>query len=141
LIYRWPRSGLEGKFCLPFTVAAALVDGAVTVRTFADDTVRRLASSRSKVRVNADPGLAKDVVRVRIRTTDGRLRDHEHRTLRGSLEQPLSWAELAAKFAENCAGRLGTGAIADAVEGVEKLVTLDSVRPITELLLCERRPG
>jgi 2-methylcitrate dehydratase PrpD len=140
LIYPWPRSGLEGKFCLPFTVAAAMVDGAVTVRTFTDDTVRRLTPSRPKVRVHADPGLAPDVVRVRIHTADGRLLAHEHTTLRGSLEQPLSWAELADKFAENCAGLVGAGSVADAVAGVEKLVTLDSVRPITELLLGER-PG
>lgn len=141
LIYPWPRSGLEGKFCLPFTVAAAMVDGAVTVRTFTDDTVARLASSRPKVRVYADPGLATDVVRVRIQTSDGRRLAHEHSTLRGSLEHPLSWAELVDKFAENCAGRIGQGAVADVVAGVEKLVTLDSVRPITERLLCERRPG
>ncbi|HEV8711754.1 MAG TPA: MmgE/PrpD family protein [Candidatus Binatia bacterium] len=32
-----PRTGLEGKFSFQYTVAAALLDGAVTVRTFSDE--------------------------------------------------------------------------------------------------------
>ncbi len=32
-----PRTGLEGKFSFQYTVAAALLDGTVTVRTFADE--------------------------------------------------------------------------------------------------------
>ncbi len=36
--YAWlPRTGLEGKFSFQYTVAATLLDGAVTVRTFADE--------------------------------------------------------------------------------------------------------
>src|SRR4051794_1159230 len=37
LMYPWPSTGLEGKFSLAYNVAAALVDGDVTVDTFADD--------------------------------------------------------------------------------------------------------
>ncbi len=33
----FPRTGLEGKFSFQYTVAAALLDGAVTVRTFSDE--------------------------------------------------------------------------------------------------------
>lgn len=36
----FPRTGLEGKFSFQYTVAAALLDGAVTVRAFSDE--RRL---------------------------------------------------------------------------------------------------
>jgi len=32
-----PRTGLEGKFSFQYTVAAALLDGVVTVRTFSDE--------------------------------------------------------------------------------------------------------
>lgn len=32
-----PKSGLDGKFSFQYTVAAALLDGSVTIRTFSDD--------------------------------------------------------------------------------------------------------
>ena len=41
LVYREPRSGLEGKFSMPYLIARALVDGNITLDTFTDEAVRR----------------------------------------------------------------------------------------------------
>ena len=37
----FPASGLEGKFSLQYTLAAALLDGGVGVSTFSDERLRR----------------------------------------------------------------------------------------------------
>jgi len=41
LVYPWARTPIEGKFSLAYNVAAALIDGAVTVETFTDEALAR----------------------------------------------------------------------------------------------------
>ena len=48
LVYPWARTPLEGKFSLPYNMAAALADGEVTVNTFTDEAVDRLPSSATR---------------------------------------------------------------------------------------------
>ena len=134
LVYPWPRTGLEGKFSLAYNVAAALVDGAVTMATFDDAHLARLEVARAKVRVEAAPELGRHEARIAVRTVDGRTLDHHHTTLRGSLESPFSWAELAAKFLDNCAGVLARAASEDVMGRLEVLEEQSSVRPIADLL-------
>ena len=61
LIYPRPRSGLEGKFSMPFVVAAALLDGEVTLQTFTDERV-------------ADPGIRALMERIDMKA-DARVAD------------------------------------------------------------------
>jgi len=134
LVYPWPRTGLEGKFSLAYNVAAALVDGAVTMGTFDDGHLATLEPVRSRVRVVAAPDLGRNEARIEVRTMDGRTMVHHHTTLRGSLESPFSWADLAAKFLDNCAGVLPVTAAEEAVGRLEALEEQPSLRPLTDLL-------
>ena len=73
-----PHSGLDGKFSFQYTVAAALLDGAVSIRTFSDDSCARpdLAGLMSRTRLTQDgtiPGvLEKMWVDVALELQDGR---------------------------------------------------------------------
>lgn len=57
LIHDRPRSGLEGKFSLPYAIAAALVDGEIRLATFTDEAVNRplVRSVMEKVRYEQAP--------------------------------------------------------------------------------------
>jgi 2-methylcitrate dehydratase PrpD len=134
LVYPWPRTGLEGKFSLAYNVAAALVDGAVTMSTFDDAHLLTLDAARAKVRVEAAADLGRHEARIGVRTVDGRTIERHHTTLRGSLESPFTWAELAGKFLDNCAGALSRAAAEDAVSRLETLEDQPSLRPLTEQL-------
>jgi aconitate decarboxylase len=104
-----PRSGLEGKFSFQYTVAAALLDGAVGVETFTDerrfreDMVRLLA----KIELTRDPSRPRDTrsmhVAVRITLRDGG--QHTERCDRppGSWGMPVDAAMHRAKL-RSCLG-------------------------------------
>jgi 2-methylcitrate dehydratase PrpD len=128
LVYDWPRTPLEGKFCLAYTIAAALVDGNVTVDTFTEQALDRLGAVRESVHVDAVDDLPQNGARVTVRTRDGRTLHREQLTLRGSLADPMSWEELAAKFHGNVPG---ADDVPSAVAALEKQPDL---RPITERL-------
>lgn len=134
LVYPWPRTGLEGKFSLAYNVAAALVDGEVTMSTFDDSHLATLEQARAVVRVEASAVLGRHEALIRVDTTDGRTVERHHTTLRGSLESPFSWDELSAKFLGNCAGVLSASAAEDVADRLERLEELPSLRPVTDLL-------
>jgi 2-methylcitrate dehydratase PrpD len=136
LVHDWPRSPLEGKFCLAYNVAAALVDGAVTAATFTDAGLERLADIRDRIRVHAVADLPQNGARVAVHTQDGRTIEHEQLRLHGSLTDPMSWEELAAKFRANtCAGGIDEDRAEDVVAALATLEKQTDLRAITEPLL------
>lgn len=137
LVYPWARTPLEGKFSLPYNVVAALVDGAVTVDTFTVDTRERLTAHREhreKVRVHPTLDLPADGARIRVVTTDGRTLEREQLVVRGSLRDPMTWADLEDKFRANVRGRVtgDTDGTAAAIADLERCTKLSAV---TEPLL------
>lgn len=134
LVYPWPRTGLEGKFSLAFNVAAAITDGSVTIDTFTDETVVRLEPLRKRIRVHAVVDLPQNGAKVVIHTNDDRSVEQEQLVLKGSLEDPLSWEELAEKFSTNCDPVVGSANSRRVVELVATLERSDAISEITELL-------
>jgi 2-methylcitrate dehydratase PrpD len=100
----FPTTGLEGKFSMEYCVAAALIDGAVTLGTFTDEAVGRphLGSLMSRVSVTEDRpsadvsvgGTALVRAQLRERTVESPLVEIP----RGDPRNPLSWEDLSAKF-------------------------------------------
>ncbi|WP_375476362.1 MmgE/PrpD family protein [uncultured Jatrophihabitans sp.] len=135
LVYPWPRSGLEAKFSLAFNVIAALVDGAVTVHTFTASAIERLAAARDRVRVHATDDLPQNGARIRVRTTDGRSLERDQLILRGSLEDPLTWEQLAGKFRANVAGRVESSVAAEVIAELADLHEKKDLAAVTDPLL------
>jgi 2-methylcitrate dehydratase PrpD len=104
-----PDGAIEAKFSLPFTVAAALLDGAVTLDTFnarnlARPAVRELAQ---RVEFAARPdwsGGAAVSGALRVELADGRQLRQEIIQPRGAPARALDDAALIDKFVE-CSGR------------------------------------
>jgi len=101
----WPTSGLDGKFCLAYTVAAALLDGRVVIGTFRDERLARddMGTIRPKIRITLDPTLdAMDfsAARSTVRVTTARRGILEATVTRplGIWDNPLGQAEREAKF-------------------------------------------
>ena len=104
-----PQSGLEGKFSVFHAAAAAIVCGAAGEPQFSDQCVRdpRVVRLRDRVSATPDDKLRKTEARVSIRLKDGRtLSKHVEHAL-GTLQRPMSDADLEAKFRGLTAGILG----------------------------------
>jgi 2-methylcitrate dehydratase PrpD len=110
LIHHRPTSGLEGKFSMEYCVAAAVLDGAVRLRSFDEDQVQRPAAQQLLRRVSiVHPPEAKawtsPSTRVTVRLRDSSALRAEVTRERGSPGDPLSWDELVEKY-RDCARRV-----------------------------------
>jgi 2-methylcitrate dehydratase PrpD len=122
---RRPTSVVDAQFSLPFGVAVALVRGTASPAEFAppwftDAEVRRLMD---RVVAVPDPALDAHYPRawptwVRITCTDGRVLTAEVEHPRGDPENPLTPAELTAKFRALAARALPAAAVERVVAAV-----------------------
>ncbi|MFQ5693331.1 MAG: MmgE/PrpD family protein [Nitrospinota bacterium] len=101
-----PRSGYEGKFSLPYCLASIFVRGKCGVDEFTEDAVRERSVLEVASRVRYVPEEPPDHPRflsgkVEVRLRDGRSFLEEERCQRGAPENPLSSAEIRAKFFDN----------------------------------------
>ena len=147
LIYDRPKTGLEGKFSMPFCVAAALSEGQVELKTFEDEYVRsaRIQELLPRVVLRTNPELGKNAPAltqaiVTIRLTDGRVLRREANGARGYPERPASAAELDEKF-RSCALRaLSRERVDCALSSLHTLETMADVRTLTGPLTLQHEP-
>ncbi len=97
---RTPRTGLEAKFSVFHACAAGLLFGQAGEAEFADEVVARpdVIALRDRVHAQADPGIAEDAADVVVALTDGRKLHAKVEHAIGSLERPMTDADLARKF-------------------------------------------
>jgi aconitate decarboxylase len=138
-----PRTGLEGKFSFQYTVAAALLDGAVTVRTFSDerrwrqDMVTLLPTIRL-VQSDAIPSaLEKMWVEVSVELRSGQRVTARCNGPKGFWGlPPLTEEEHLVKIRDCLGRRLGHDEIGRCIHLVRDLDTLepDAVRELLALV-------
>ena len=97
---RTPRTGLEGKFSVFHSVAAAIIFGAAGEREYADSVVQdpEVIALRDRVEAVIDPALRDDEAYVQIRLRDGTVLERHVPHALGSLERPMGDGDLDAKF-------------------------------------------
>jgi len=141
LIYERPASALEGKFSMPFCVAAALVAGRVGIDTFepALFTDPTIAALMPRVRMQVKPafdGVAPPLTQahVTIRLRDGRTFAQAANGARGYPEQPASDRELDDKFLACAKRALPSGTAADVLAMLRAIDDVDDVRDLTRLM-------
>lgn len=144
LIPRLPTTPLEGKFSMPFTIATALLDGDVRTRHFTVDHLESAAVQGLMPRIGMvpDPALADipenrndaSAARVTVRYGDGTTASAEARFPSGAPENPLSVADLDAKFLDAGEPVLGAAGAADALTALRRLRSSDSVASTLHLL-------
>jgi 2-methylcitrate dehydratase PrpD len=94
-----PRTGLEGKFSVYHSCAAAIVHGRCSEHEYSDECVADpvIVALRQKVKAVAAPGIHEDQVEATLTTNDGRVLELRIEHAIGSLGRPLTDAELDAK--------------------------------------------
>src|SRR5439155_14775166 len=128
-----PASDSHGRVSLQYTLAEALVAGALGKEAYGEDSLRHpeiLALAR-RVHYQVDPqfpgpGRFKGVIRLTLK--DGRTLDEVEEFNRGSAENPMTQVELRAKFDANASGFLSPEARDRVVSAIERLEHLPDAR-------------
>jgi aconitate decarboxylase len=128
-----PRTGLEGKFSVQYTVAAALLDGAVTLSSFTDERLHRpdMQTLLRKIAVTMTPDITTEYnagryVDLEIELADGTIVRERCERPRGSWgAEPISEAEHIAKVRDCLAGSLAPSAIEEYLELGNRFEQLD----------------
>jgi 2-methylcitrate dehydratase PrpD len=104
-----PRTGLEGKFSVYHSCAAAIVHGRCGEHEYSDEVVADpvIVGLRQKVRAVATPGIHEHQVDAVLTTTDGQTHHLFVEHAIGSLHRPLTDAELDAKVFDLCEPVIG----------------------------------
>ena len=105
---RTPQTGLEGKFSVYFAAAIAIVAGAAGPKQFSDTLVRdpAVVALRDRVVPTVTPGIGEAQVRAVITLKDGRRLEQSIEHVVGSVERPMSDADLDKKFRDLADGVL-----------------------------------
>jgi len=127
-----PQIGLEGKFSVYHSVAIALIDGAAGEKQYSDKAVRdpRTIALRDKVNATVDPNIKPEQVDMTLVLTDGRKLHKYIEHAIGSVEVPMSDAQLEAKFTDLADGILPavqTQALIKTCWQVESLVSAGTI--------------
>ncbi|OGA39310.1 MAG: 2-methylcitrate dehydratase [Betaproteobacteria bacterium RIFCSPLOWO2_12_FULL_62_13] len=122
-----PQSGLEGKFSVYHAAAAALVHGAAGESQFSDVCVRdpQIVALRGRISVEPDAAIRKTEAYVSIAFKNGRSYSKHVPHALGTLERPMSDADLEAKFRGLTAGILPSGQIEEVIASCWNLSALE----------------
>jgi len=141
IVFRVPQTGIQGKFCMPYLVARAIIDGKIGLHAFTDSAVRSAEVLRlaERVQMRLDNNLKKTDAagrpcRVTVRLKNGRTLTREAQHAKGGPELPMSEEELRTKFIECAREVLDERSAARALEQIEELDTLRDIRPLCEIL-------
>src|SRR6266550_2827240 len=142
LSYLQPKTGLEAKFSMPFTVAWTLVHPHVTLDTFTDAAVTQpqiqALVRRTQLYVHEEIErkwkMGSRPVHVLLRMRDGTTLEKQVDISKGNPEVPLTRDELQRKF-EDCARlALPSEGTRSAIERLSDLDRLKSIRELTAVL-------
>jgi 2-methylcitrate dehydratase PrpD len=130
------QQGLEGKFCLRYNIAAAVIDGKVDLETFTDKRADQgdLQAFMSRVRLTRNPDVTlrrahiadgNPEARLRVQMRDGRAHDV---VLGPALH--LTGDAVVDKFRANAGLVMDRERVGRAIELVARLDTLADVAPL-----------
>jgi 2-methylcitrate dehydratase PrpD len=141
IVFKVPQTSIQGKFCMPYLVARALIDGKVSLHAFTDAAVRdqHVLKLAERVQMNLDNNLKKTdpsgrPCRVTVHLKNGQVLCREAQHSKGSPEFPMSDAELRDKFTECAREALSAEAADRALAMIEGLEKVENVRSLTEIL-------
>jgi 2-methylcitrate dehydratase PrpD len=117
-----PPNGYAGKFSTPYCIAIGLTDKRAGLEQFTDQRVRdpRLRELASKVHYEIDPANPyprRFVGHLKLTLDDGTVIEIDKPHMRGGVDEPLSDAEIDAKFAANVRFGGGSDALTERLLG------------------------
>ena len=137
LVSRSPRTGLEGKFSIEYVIAAALLDGQLTLNTFTDTMVQRetaqtLMKKVRRVRI-ADNKVFSGISGhndITVITPRGRFELRAER-VPGSPAWPMTAQDRTRKFRDCAAPILGRTRADQLLDCIERCQDLPDIRELT----------
>jgi 2-methylcitrate dehydratase PrpD len=134
-------NGYAAKHSIPFNVAARLLYGRNDMEVYSDAMALAPAilDLMAKITVEEDPALTAllpqvRAARVRVRLRSGEVLIGESRHPRGGFDNPLTRAELIAKFEGLAARALTPAGIARVLRAVERLPEADDIDGLSAAL-------
>ncbi|HKU69869.1 MAG TPA: MmgE/PrpD family protein [Burkholderiales bacterium] len=102
-----PANAYAGKFSAPYNIAVAMVTGGAGLAAFTEEMVKdpRILALASKVRYVVDPNNPYPKAytgHIRATLHDGTVVEERQPHIRGGAQEPLSRADIEAKFRANC---------------------------------------
>jgi 2-methylcitrate dehydratase PrpD len=137
LLYSRPKTGLEGKFSMEYTVAAGLVGGLPTLADFEDEATQRpeIMDLLPRIRPREEPvppigpeTYDTNYAVLQVRTTDGRAIEYRVDIARGDARKPLSEEDLIIKARSS----LEAGRVQDADAIVEELRSIEPSKSVAD---------
>jgi 2-methylcitrate dehydratase PrpD len=142
IIYRIPETELQGKFSMPYVIARAVIDGALTPDTFLDEAIRDSAvlALAEKVHMEVDPEFKASArtgqpCKMTIHLKDGRSLFRRVDYPKGTPESPFGPGEFRGKFT-SCAHRVLTEQATDELAKLlDNLESVENIASVGELLM------
>ena len=129
-----PDTGLQSKFSIYHSAAVAWIDGAARIPQYTDERAGdpAVVALRQKIKVTTDPSLRSDQAEA-VATVAG----VRHRTFvehaGGTADNPMSDAEIEAKFLANAEPIIGPDRARRVRDLVQRLDRLADVRELSQL--------
>jgi 2-methylcitrate dehydratase PrpD len=138
-----PRVGLEGKFSVYHSAAVAIIHGAAGESEYSDAAVRDPAVIALRERVSAavDGTLHEDQARIAIHLKNGNVLEKFVEHAIGSLDRPMSDADLEAKFRAFAHGILSTGETDRLIELCWDVAQLETAADVARAAVPGTRGG
>jgi 2-methylcitrate dehydratase PrpD len=131
-----PKTGLEGKFSIPYCVANALLTGVTGMAAFTDEKVidPAVRALMEKVKVVLDPGIMGLQSTVEVETADGSI----YKGFSDILQQipPLDRKreKIALKAMDLCSPVLGSDGAQRMLDQIRNLERIENMRSFAETL-------
>ena len=142
IVFKVPQNGIQGKFCMPYLLARAIIDGRVFIDAFTDSAVRdpNVLKLAERIQMRLDNNLpSRDLgsrpCRVTLRLKNGQTHSRVVQNAKGSPEFPLTADELKGKFTDCARQTLNESATNRVLDDLDRLETLKDIRPLCQLLL------
>ncbi|HTH96965.1 MAG TPA: MmgE/PrpD family protein [Stellaceae bacterium] len=129
-----PPTGLDGKFSVYHSCAAAIIRGKAGEPEYSDELVKDpvLVRLRDSITATVDPNIASDAVKVTMTLKDGRVLKKFVEHAIGSVAKPMTDKNLEVKFLDLCDGVLSADKARKLLDMAWKLESFDDVTVIAK---------
>ncbi len=132
-----PRTYHEAQVSLPYSAAVALIEGAALLPQYSEEKLKdvRIMSLAEKVTVVKDPSLPRGVsCRMVVKMLGGQTYTSQVDYPKGSVQNPMSDAELAAKFSTLASTRLKREQIDQVIKMAGEIEKFESMATLMKLV-------
>lgn len=136
-----PKTGLEGKFSLPFCVAITLTEGKAGEDQFRESKVEdlRIRKLMRKIKVVPQPTLPVTSAIVNVVMANGTSYKKETKYPQGHPNNPLPPGKLEEKYMDITSGILGETKASALLDGLKRLEQVPDINELIPLALAQKK--